>query len=342
MSISWDKRNKRWRFYFDRTVAGSKRTRSSRLLPKAWGVAQARAYSEREEGRLYALASGVAPADVPLISRAVELYVTHRLPELRNGYKAGQDLAQLVPHIEGRALPDLPDIARQYRAENPDLAPATVRNRLAYLKAAVRYAYKRHGLGDRDYSERMEMPSVQNERQEYVEVADFQRGMRAVTDPAAHAVLTLAFWTGLRWRSNILPLTRDQIIRQDGGTWLSIARTKNERPLMVPVHEAAQDALQAIPFGVSEQKVYQAFDALRRRLRRPDLHIHDLRHSLASILISSGATLPEVGAVLGHKAVQSTRRYAHLYPQRVAEIVHRIPVKSSRTRAAKGAKKKAA
>jgi integrase len=327
MSIAWDKRNKRWRFYFDRTIAGV-RARSSRLLPKGWSAAQARAYSEREEGSLYAVASGIErPDDRPLISRAVELYVTYRAPELIDGKKSIQNLALLYEWYEGRSLPEIPEVARQFRADNPDLAPATLKNRLAALKAAVRYAYKRHNVGDRDYSERMEMPSVRNERHEYVEVDDFHRGLEAVEDAQAAAVLTLAFYTGLRWRANIRPLTQSQIVRKGRDVWLLIPRTKNDAPLMLPVHENARSALEAIPFTVSEQKVYAAFRALRGRLRRPGLHIHDLRHSLASALVSSGATLPEVGAMLGHKAVQSTKRYAHLYPQRVAEIVGRIGVR---------------
>jgi len=327
MSIAWDKRNRRWRFYFDRSVAGS-RARSSKLLPAAWSLAQARAYDKSEEGRLYAVASGIAPVDDrPPITRAVQLYVDHRLPELRNGRKAAQDLAHILPALAGKSLQDLPDVARQYRADHPDLAPATIRNRLAYLKAAVRYAYRRHGLGDRDYSERMEMPTVRNERHEYVEAADFHRGLKAVKDPIAAAILTLAFYTGLRWRSNLLTLQREQIVRRGRGVWLSIPRTKNDAPLMVPVHHDAQDALRAIPFEIGEHKVYQAYKALRGRLRRPGLHIHDLRHSLASMLASQGATLSDVGAVLGHKAVQSTKRYTHLYPSRVAEVMDRIPRK---------------
>lgn len=327
MSIAWDKRNKRWRFYFDRTIAGQ-RARSSRLLPKGWSLAQARAYSEREEGQLYAVATGIERADDrPLISRAVQAYVEHRAPTLIDGRKSIQNLVLLQDWYRGRALPDLPDIARSYAADHPDLAPATVKNRLAALKSAVRYAYRRHGIGDRDWSERMEMPTVRNERQQYVTVPEFHRGIEAVTDPAAAAILTLAFFTGLRWRANILTLQRAQIVRKGRQTWLTVPRTKNDAPLMVPVHPDAQDALRAIPFDISEQKVYLAFDALRRRLRRPGLHIHDLRHSLASVLASQGATLSEVGAVLGHKAVQSTRRYTHLYPSRVAEIMGRIPRK---------------
>lgn len=44
-----------------------------------------------------------------------------------------------------------------------------------------------------------------------------------------------------------------------------------------------------------------------------DLHLHDLRHTFASVALSqSGKTLGTVGALLGHKSVQTTHGYAHL------------------------------
>jgi integrase len=50
------------------------------------------------------------------------------------------------------------------------------------------------------------------------------------------------------------------------------------------------------------------------------LRIHDLRHSFASQLASSGASLPLIGALLGHSNPATTARYAHLFddPQRAA------------------------
>jgi integrase len=50
------------------------------------------------------------------------------------------------------------------------------------------------------------------------------------------------------------------------------------------------------------------------------LRIHDLRHSFASQLASSGASLPLIGALLGHANPTTTHRYAHLFqdPQRAA------------------------
>jgi integrase len=46
---------------------------------------------------------------------------------------------------------------------------------------------------------------------------------------------------------------------------------------------------------------------------QPDVRIHDIRHSFASILVSAGASLPLIGQMLGHTQVQTTQRYAHLF-----------------------------
>ena len=63
---------------------------------------------------------------------------------------------------------------------------------------------------------------------------------------------------------------------------------------------------------------------LRRTLCRTagitGLRIHDLRHSFASQLASAGASLPLIGALLGHSNPTTTARYTHLFddPQRAA------------------------
>jgi integrase len=48
--------------------------------------------------------------------------------------------------------------------------------------------------------------------------------------------------------------------------------------------------------------------------------VHDLRHTYASVLASSGLSLPIIGALLGHTQPDTTARYAHLLddPLRVA------------------------
>jgi integrase len=51
---------------------------------------------------------------------------------------------------------------------------------------------------------------------------------------------------------------------------------------------------------------------IRAAAKLVDFRWHDLRHSCASILLQSGATLGQVGQVLGHRSPSMTMRYAHL------------------------------
>jgi integrase len=44
----------------------------------------------------------------------------------------------------------------------------------------------------------------------------------------------------------------------------------------------------------------------------PGLRIHDLRHTVGSVGVTSGASLALLGGVLGHRSPQTTARYAHL------------------------------
>jgi integrase len=54
------------------------------------------------------------------------------------------------------------------------------------------------------------------------------------------------------------------------------------------------------------------------------LRIHDLRHSFASELASGGASLPLIGALLGHSNPATTSRYAHLFQTVQRAAVERV------------------
>jgi integrase len=318
----------RWLFQFDRVIPGAGRQRANRLLPKGWTRAQAQAYDQRETARLYELATG-GDRPEPLIEDAVLLYLEQHAPTLKNRIDIEGALAILLPHFEGKRMSALPDVAREYakdaRGEDGDpIQPATVRNRLAYLRAACRWAWKHHSMGEHDPAERMVLPKVKNARHVYLTRAQALPVFRAMGLSWSRDAARMAFYTG--WRiSEVLEATP---IETPDGWVLSIPDTKNGQPRIVPVHRRVQHLVRGEwPPQVTKWTVSKAAKQALRACGLGHARLHDLRHSAASEMINAGVDLYTVGGVLGHKSAVSTARYAHLAQDRLREAVGKIGAK---------------
>lgn len=57
---------------------------------------------------------------------------------------------------------------------------------------------------------------------------------------------------------------------------------------------------------------------------RPTVRLHDLRHSFASHLVSSGVGLQIVGKLLGHVQASTTQRYAHLADEALRTATNKL------------------
>lgn len=318
MPIRWDKRNKRWRYEFDRFIAG-RRHRYSRLLPAGWSQAQADAFDRSESARLYAVAAGIQDAD-PLIEAAVSLYLSDKT-NLKSYKSTAEHLAAILPHYLGRRMSELPEVAREVCAL--PMAPATNRNRLAVLKAACRWAWKRHNLTPSDPTARMQLPPVRNERHVYATRREMLALARAADRHDLRVLIRAAFYTGMR----LGELMRVEV----QGQRLILADTKNGERRVIPAHSRILCLLRYLPLTAPKITLQRAFQRARVRAKLPHIHIHDLRHSAASEMVNAGVDLYVVGAVLGHKDSRSTRRYAHLTGATLADAVSAIGGRKSRT-----------
>lgn len=63
---------------------------------------------------------------------------------------------------------------------------------------------------------------------------------------------------------------------------------------------------------------------IRNQADLPDVRIHDLRHSFASVGVAAGEGLVLIGKLLGHEHVVTTSRYAHLSDDPVRAAADRI------------------
>ncbi len=67
-----------------------------------------------------------------------------------------------------------------------------------------------------------------------------------------------------------------------------------------------------------------AWVTIRNRAGLPDVRIHDLRHSFASVGVAGGEGLVLIGKLLGHEHVATTNRYAHLSDDPLQAAADRI------------------
>ena len=116
---------------------------------------------------------------------------------------------------------------------------------------------------------------------------------------------------------------------------LNIPRTKNEEPVHVPLNDAAVAALRVVHArGDGKGRVFQSkktgeplengkhwFEDAVILAGIKNFRWYDLRHTFASRLRMKGVALEDIADLLGHKSLTMTRRYAHLGPNKLHEVV---------------------
>lgn len=93
-----------------------------------------------------------------------------------------------------------------------------------------------------------------------------------------------------------------------------LARQKRETEFVFPAHSATGHMV-GLP---------RAWERVRARAGLTDVRLHDLRHNVASVAVSQGASLYLTGKMLGHRNAATTQGYAHVADdplQRVVDMV---------------------
>ena len=171
------------------------------------------------------------------------------------------------------------------------------------------------------------------------------------------ALILIAAWCGLRFgevselrRSDVdivdgLLRVRRAVVRLNGAEIIGVPKSEAgvrdvaipphllpalERHLNVHVGKATTALLFTARDGsghhVTHGAFYTAFIPARKAAGRPDLRLHDLRHTAAVMAAQSGATLAELMSRLGHSTPQAALRYQHAAQGRDAEIARRLSI----------------
>jgi integrase len=139
--------------------------------------------------------------------------------------------------------------------------------------------------------------------------------------PMAIAAIRLLIFTGARL-SEILTLKWEYVRWEIGALLLPDSKTGFKA---IQLSAPARQLLEAIPvvdgnphviIGKKRGQRFVGLQSIWERIRDeaalPDVRLHDLRHSFASVGAAAGLGLPIIGALLGHSDMATTHRYAHL------------------------------
>ncbi len=239
--------------------------------------------------------------------------------------------------------------SRTYRGRNPDGSPifvdrgvrsgATV-NRYRTALAAVFTWAKRKRLMPRGWTSPVrEVPGEPEDNGRLRFLSPEEQGRllavaRISRFRKLRLLILLAITTGAR-RSELLGL-RFRDLDLEACT-ASIPVTKNGEPRVLVLTEPVIAELRRTGVGAPDALVFPAarrpeqparfetaWHCALQAARIEGACFHTLRHTHASMLAQSGASLIEIADSMGHKSMQMVRRYAHLGVDSKRRLVHRV------------------
>jgi integrase len=217
--------------------------------------------------------------------------------------------------------------------------PASYNRMRSALSALLRHA-KRQRFLPRGWANPVldvEAQREDNARIRFLTDAERERLLTAArlsTWGKLHLLVLMALTTGAR-RGELLKLTYGDLDLASGTAYLRTS--KNGEPRVLPLVPAVVTEIRRHGDKAADVRLFAAryrtdkamsFATVWRTAVRQasieDFRFHDLRHSCASYLAQSGASLVEIADVLGHKSLDVTRRYSHLTVDSKRQLVQRV------------------
>jgi integrase len=150
--------------------------------------------------------------------------------------------------------------------------------------------------------------------------------------------IRLLLLTGAR-RGEVLAARWDQFDLETGIWVKPSSHTKQKREHRIPLSAGARLLLVEIKASAGSSEylfpaargtaghltdIKKPWAAICKLAGLTGIRTHDLRHSYASMLASSGLSLPVIGALLGHTQAGTTQRYSHLFDDPLRAATERV------------------
>jgi len=172
------------------------------------------------------------------------------------------------------------------------------------------------------------LPSAESQGiPDYLELDEIQKLLDNCQTPMETALVTILCDTGLRI-SELLVVTNDDVDWERGFIFAHREKTKKEG--WIPISRQSLDALkQYLSWRHTKDKklfpfeYYDVWLWLRKLSKRAGmgnrLHAHLFRHTAAALRRIAGQEITDIADLLGHKKLDTTRRYQAIKPVELKE-----------------------
>jgi integrase len=242
-------------------------------------------------------------------------------------------LVALTPAVIAEARDEL---AKARTRESKKLTGSTVNRYLTALSAVLRVTVREYGWLNRNPVSHVTRMEDSKGRERFLSDAErlaLLKSCDASEFDALGSIVRLALATGAR-KGELMGLQWPGVDLER--RTVRFMDTKNGEARTVPLAASAVATLKAwkkgrltvgavFPYPMSMLDI--SWRAARDAAKLADVRFHDLRHSAASYLAMSGASLMDIAAILGHKTLAMVKRYSHLSEQHTTAAVDRMAEK---------------
>ena len=247
----------------------------------------------------------------------------------------------LMPKFGQFALLDITTQAIQsyHNQLRTTLSPATANRHLSLLHRILSLAIQ-WGYCEKNSASGINKFQENNKHQRFLNTDEIRRLFRAADadeNTYAAAYIKLLLLTGVR-RSEGLAMKWEHLQLTGPKPLWYIPHTKTGKSRYVILNPMALEILERLPKSlgnpyvfpgkVEGQPINNPIKAFKRIIQRAGIEssfrLHDIRHTVASLIINNGGTLYDVQAALAHANSSMSERYAHLSSESMQKTSHNL------------------
>lgn len=266
-------------------------------------------------------------------------FITHHyLPHAQvNKRSVKSDAAKLrlylLPRFGNQILEEMTTLSLQQYHNHllATLAPATANRHLSLLHRIFALAIQ-WGYLEKNPASLIDKFQENNQQQRFLNAEEIRRLFSAADadeNTIAAAYIKFLLLTGVR-RSEGLAAKWEHIDLTASPSMWFVPHTKTGKSRYVILNPMALQVLASLPHSpdnpyvfpgkVAGQPLINPIKAFKRIIARAGIEksfrLHDIRHTVASLIINNGGTLYDVQAALAHANSSMSERYAHLSNER--------------------------